>query len=225
MSQNFENQSQENALLLKANYELQIKMEEKEKEFQNREKNIEEQKAHLDEKNKDFNEREKKFELECQKQKQINKAVEQNLELKKAESEKLARETWSKIHKHSDFEQQQYIKIMKSYKDELDLNNLIIKLDAMRSEEIKRSREWETEREDLTCILNEFKRKIMELESQLEEGNKEKRKFEGENEKLRENNESLTKQVVEMNNSVVNTATDDGNSSGLSYRFIKKIFG
>lgn len=198
-------------------------MQDKEISFKKRENDLNEREGKLVLNLKNFEDKQEAFILERKKQQEINSAIEKNLEVKNKEIAELRRSTWSEIHKYSDFEQKQLLKLMTKYKEELELNKMIEKFNEKRLEG-SNGVNWEEDREQLCGIINEFKLKVMDMEGLLDQKCMEKKKLEEDNEKFREKCEGLENKIEEMKNSIgtTNTPTDDG--MGLSSK-VKRIFG
>ena len=203
--------------------DLQTTLQDKEILFKKREDDLNEREGKLVLNLKKFEDKQEEFKIECKKQQEINSATEQNLELKKKESDELRRSTWSEIHKHSDFEQKELLKLITKYKEELELKKMIEKFNEKRLEG-STGLNWEEERQQMCGIINEFKQKVMELESNLDQNRIEKKKLEQDNEKLKEICEDLENKMEEMKNSIgtTNTPTDDG--MGFASK-VMRVFG
>lgn len=204
--------------------DLQKTLQDKEKLFKNRANELNEREGKLVLNLKDLEDKQQTFKLECQKQKEINSGIEKNLELKRKEIEELRRSTWSEIHKYSDFEQKQFIQLMTKYKEELELNKMIEKFNEKRLE-VSKGLNWEEDREQLCGIINEFRLKVIDMESLLDQKDIEKKKLEEDNEKLKEKCEGLENKIEEIKNSTgtANTSTDDGN--GITSKFKRLWWG
>lgn len=188
-------------------------MQIKEKEFKSKEDKLQEDRNKQFQNEQDLMSREIAFLEKCKHEEKNQHDCEANLNRKKKEIEGLSKETWEKIHIHSDIEKQQYVKILKEYKEDFELKALMRQLDEKTEEVKNKDEDWEIEREKMIARLNEYKRRMIDLETKVSEGLKEKQKTDEEINQLKITIGDLAQKLSEMQTSGKTTFTDtnDGN--------------